>query len=76
MPDKYKVIEDYSHAYFFQDQQDLTQFHVRFTGDNVRPMEFTCDRRHRGEIEQSLVAHPDVTCVTDVISKIETKYVK
>ena len=74
MPDKLKIIEDYSHAYFFQDQQDLTQYHVRFTGDKVRPMEFTCDRRHRGEIEQRLVAHPYVTCVTDVISKVETKY--
>ena len=73
LPDKYKIIEDYNRAEFFQDDNDLTQFHVRFSGDNIEPMEFTCAREQRGKMEQIFIAHPDVTCLSDVISSIETR---
>ncbi len=73
LPDKYKIIEDYNRAEFFQDDNDLTQFHVRFSGDNIEPMEFTCAREQRGKMEQIFIAHPDVTCLSDVISNVETK---
>lgn len=73
LPDKFKIIEDYNRAEFFQDDNDLTQFHVRFSGDNIDPMEFTCAREQRGKIEQIFIAHPDVTCISDVISSVETK---
>ena len=73
LPDKYRIIEDYNRAEFFQDENDLTQFHVRFSGDNIEPMEFTCAREQRGKIEQLFIAHPDVTCMSDVISCIETR---
>ena len=73
LPDKYRIIEDYNRAEFFQDENDLTQFHVRFSGDNIEPMEFTCAREQRGKIEQLFIAHPDVTCMSDVIRCIETR---
>ena len=73
VPDKFRIIEDYNCAEFFQDENDLTQFHVRFSGDNIEPMEFTCAREQRGKIEQLFIAHPDVTCMSDVIRCIETR---
>ena len=73
LPEKYRVFEDYNRAEFFQDENDLTQFHVRFSGDNIDSMEFTCAREQRGKIEQLFIAHPDVTCLSDVISSIETR---
>ena len=73
LPDKYQILEDYNRAQFFQDDEDLTVFHVRFLGDTIEPMEFTCAREQRGKIEQLLVAHPDVTCLSDVICRADQK---
>ena len=68
-------MEEYNHAEFSQDDKELTLFHVRFTSDKEEPMEFTCSREQRGRIEQLLVAHPDVTCTSDVICVMEKKTV-
>lgn len=76
LPDRFRIIEDYNRAEFFQDDKDLTQFHVRFSGETAEPMEFTCAREQRGKIEQLLVAHPDVTCVSDVICRMDKKNVE
>lgn len=73
LPDRFQMIADYNRAEFFQDDKDLTQFHVRFSGDTVEPIEFTCLRRQRGQIEQVLIAHPDVTCTSDVICCTDKK---
>lgn len=73
IPKQYKIMEDYSHAYFFQDMEDRTKYHVRFTGENIDPLEFTCDRRQRGRIEQVLIAHPDIRCLSDVIVRVDRK---
>ena len=75
LPEKFRILEDYNHAEFFQDDKDLTQYHIRFTGETVDPMEFTCVREQRGRIEQLLVAHPDVTCTSDVICMMDRKVV-
>ena len=73
LPERYQVIEDYNRAEFFQDEKELTLFHVRFSGENVEPMEFTCIREQRGRIEQLLIAHPDVTCISDVVCESDRK---
>lgn len=73
LPSKFEVINQYSRADFFQDKTSLILFHVRFSGDNEEPLEFTCDREQRGTIEQMLIAHPDVRCLTDVIMRVSHK---
>ena len=67
---QYEVLNQYSQADFYQDDSMLTQFHVKFSGDNSDPLEFVCTREQRGTIEQLLIAHPDVRCLTDIIMRI------
>lgn len=67
----YKVIEDYQGAEFFQDEEDLTLFHVKLTGEGIEPLEFVCDREKRSRIEQALIGHPDVVCLSDEIMRID-----
>ena len=74
VPLQYKIIEDYNHASFFQDESELSLYHIRFTGENIEPMEFTCDRRQRGRLEQVLIAHPYIRCLSDEIVRIDKKH--
>ena len=71
LPNTYKVIEDYQRAEFFQDEEDLTLYHVKLTGEGIEPLEFVCDREKRSRIEQVLIGHPDVVCLSDVVMKID-----
>ena len=72
LPEKYEVINQYSRADFYQDDDSLARFHVKFTGGNEEPLEFVCNREQRGKIEQVLISHPDVRCMTDIIMRIRT----
>ena len=73
LPSQYEVLNQYSKADFFQDENRLTQYHVRFSGNSEDPLEFVCTREQRGAIEQLLIAHPDVRCLTDIILRISHK---
>ena len=73
LPSKFEVINQYSRADFFQDESSLILFHVRFSGSEEKPLEFTCAREQRGTIEQMLIAHPDVRCLTDIIMHVSHK---
>lgn len=71
LPDRYKVIEEYHRAEFFQDEASLSIYHVKMTGNGREPLEFVCDREKRSRIEQMLIGHPDVICLSDVIMRID-----
>ena len=70
LPNTYKVIEDYQRAEFFQDEGDLTLFHVKLIGAGIAPLEFVYDRGKRSHIEQVLIGHPNAVCLSDVVMKI------
>lgn len=71
VPDLYKIVEDYQRVEFFQDENNLVLFHVKMTGDGVLPLEFVCDREKRSRLEQMLIGHPDVVCLSDEIMRID-----
>lgn len=71
LPDMYKIIEDYHRVDFFQDEKNLCFYHVKMTGDGIEPLEFVCNREKRSRIEQVLIGHPDVVCLSDEIMRID-----
>ena len=71
LPDMYKIIEDYQRVEFFQDEKTLHFYHVKMTGDGVEPLEFVCNREKRSRLEQMLIGHPDVVCLSDEIMRID-----
>lgn len=73
MPVAYRVIEDYQRVDIFQDAIQHALFHIRMTKEDGTGVEFTCDRRQRDKIEQALIAHPDVQCLSDEIIRISFK---
>lgn len=73
MPEKLHAIEDYQRVDIFQDPVNLVLFHIRMTPAKGDPVEFTCERNQRMRIEQALIAHPDVECLSDEILRISFK---
>ena len=73
MPEKLHAIEDYQRVDIFQDPVNLVLFHIRMTPVEGDPVEFTCERNQRMRIEQALIAHPDVECLSDEILRISFK---
>ena len=71
LPDMYKIIEDYQRVEFFQDEKTLCFYHVKMTGDGIEPLEFVCKREKRARLEQMLIGHPDVVCLSDEIMRID-----
>lgn len=71
LPNRYKIIEDYQQIEFFQDEEKFSVYHVRMTGTGIEPLEFVCDREKRSRIEQVLISHPDVICLSDEIMRID-----
>lgn len=67
----YKIVEDYQRVDFFQDENNLVLFHVKMTGYGIQPLEFVCDREKRSMLEQMLIGHPDVVCLSDEIMRID-----
>lgn len=70
IPETYRVLENYQRVDFFQDDEKLSLYHVRMTQGDGTAAEFTCEREQRARIEQVLIAHPDVRCMTDEIMRI------
>ena len=73
MPEKLHVIENYQRVDIFQDPSTLVLFHIRMTPVEGDSVEFTCERNQRERIEQALIAHPDVECLSDEILRISFK---
>ena len=73
LPDTYRVIEEYQRVDIFQDAVQHALFHIRMTKDDGTGVEFTCERRQRDRLEQALIAHPDIQCLSDEIMRISFK---
>ena len=73
MPEKLHAIENYQRVDIFQDPSTLVLFHIRMTPEEGDPVEFTCERNQRERIEQALITHPDVECLSDEILRISFK---
>ena len=73
LPVTYRIFEEYQRVDIYQDPVQHQFFHIRMTKDDGSGVEFKCERRQRDRIEQALIAHPDVQCLSDEIMRISFK---
>ena len=73
LPVTYRVFEEYQRVDIYQDPVQHQFFHIRMTKDDGSGVEFKCERGQRDKIEQALIAHPDIKCLSDEIMRISFK---